>query len=152
PVELHSGPRSEEPLAPRSGRCLVVRPDVEFGLKVHVRFHTIIQPAAKTECRRADPVIRRADSLEERPGEQHSGLESFVDVLGRSDRRQREKQRNAERRDSNSRPHEVSFLPEEGNMARITGVGGVFFKAKKDRKALAAWYEKHLGVKLEAFG
>ncbi|MES2332911.1 MAG: VOC family protein [Bacteroidota bacterium] len=30
-------------------------------------------------------------------------------------------------------------------MERVTGIGGVFFKAK-DPKALAAWYEKHLGV------
>ena len=28
---------------------------------------------------------------------------------------------------------------------RVTGIGGVFFKAK-DPKALLAWYEKHLGV------
>ena len=33
-------------------------------------------------------------------------------------------------------------------MERVTGIGGVFFKAK-DPKALAAWYEKHLGL---AFG
>ncbi len=30
-------------------------------------------------------------------------------------------------------------------MQRVTGIGGVFFKAK-DTKALVAWYEKHLGV------
>lgn len=30
-------------------------------------------------------------------------------------------------------------------MKRATGIGGVFFKAK-DPKALAAWYEKHLGL------
>ena len=30
-------------------------------------------------------------------------------------------------------------------MERVTGIGGVFFKAK-DPKALAAWYQKHLGV------
>ncbi|MDX1942475.1 MAG: VOC family protein [Saprospiraceae bacterium] len=28
-------------------------------------------------------------------------------------------------------------------MKRVTGIGGVFFKAK-DPKALAAWYQKHL--------
>ena len=37
-------------------------------------------------------------------------------------------------------------------MARITGVGGVFFKSKGDGKALAAWYHKHLGVPLEPWG
>ena len=30
-------------------------------------------------------------------------------------------------------------------MQRVTGIGGVFFKAK-DTKALAAWYQKHLGI------
>lgn len=37
-------------------------------------------------------------------------------------------------------------------MARITGIGGVFFKSKGDHRALAAWYEKHLGLKLEPWG
>lgn len=37
-------------------------------------------------------------------------------------------------------------------MARITGIGGVFFKSKGDDKALAAWYQKHLGMPLEDFG
>ena len=36
-------------------------------------------------------------------------------------------------------------------MAKVTGIGGVFFKAR-DPKALAAWYAKHLGLKLEDFG
>jgi D-3-phosphoglycerate dehydrogenase len=31
---------------------------------------------------------------------------------------------------------------------RVTGVGGIFFKAK-DPKAMYAWYEKHLGMKQE---
>ncbi|KOS04740.1 glyoxalase [Flavobacterium akiainvivens] len=30
-------------------------------------------------------------------------------------------------------------------MARVTGFGGFFFRSK-DSKALAAWYEEHLGV------
>lgn len=34
---------------------------------------------------------------------------------------------------------------------RITGVGGIFFKAK-DPKALAAWYRDALGLPLEAWG
>lgn len=36
-------------------------------------------------------------------------------------------------------------------MARVTGVGGIFLKAR-DSKALAAWYGKHLGVELTAYG
>lgn len=30
-------------------------------------------------------------------------------------------------------------------MAKVTGIGGFFFRAR-DPKALAEWYEKHLGV------
>jgi hypothetical protein len=36
-------------------------------------------------------------------------------------------------------------------MARVTGIGGVFFKSK-DHTALAAWYQKHLGMPLEPWG
>lgn len=36
-------------------------------------------------------------------------------------------------------------------MKRVTGVGGVFFKSK-DPKALAAWYQTHLGLKVEDWG
>jgi predicted enzyme related to lactoylglutathione lyase len=37
-------------------------------------------------------------------------------------------------------------------MARITGIGGVFFKARKDPKALSEWYAKHLGMPLTEWG
>ena len=37
-------------------------------------------------------------------------------------------------------------------MAKITGIGGVFLKSKGDGKELAAWYQKHLGMKLEDWG
>lgn len=37
-------------------------------------------------------------------------------------------------------------------MARITGIGGVFFKSKGDSAALAEWYGRHLGLALEDFG
>ena len=30
-------------------------------------------------------------------------------------------------------------------MERVTGIGGLFFRAR-DPQALAAWYEKHLGI------
>ena len=36
-------------------------------------------------------------------------------------------------------------------MKRVTGVGGIFFKAK-DPKALAEWYREHLGVPIEPWG
>lgn len=34
-------------------------------------------------------------------------------------------------------------------MKRVTGIGGIFFKAK-DPKALAEWYRVYLGVPVEA--
>ena len=37
-------------------------------------------------------------------------------------------------------------------MAKVTGIGGVFFKSKSDPKQLAAWYAKHLGLALEPWG
>ena len=37
-------------------------------------------------------------------------------------------------------------------MARVTGIGGVFFKSTNDSAALAEWYSKHLGMPLEGFG
>lgn len=38
-------------------------------------------------------------------------------------------------------------------MAKVTGVGGVFFLSKGDDSgALATWYNKHLGMPLEDFG
>lgn len=36
-------------------------------------------------------------------------------------------------------------------MKRVTGIGGVFFKAR-DPQALAAWYRTHLGFDIEAWG
>ncbi len=36
-------------------------------------------------------------------------------------------------------------------MKRVTGIGGVFFKAK-DPKALQAWYKEHLGVDVQPWG
>lgn len=37
-------------------------------------------------------------------------------------------------------------------MAKVTGIGGVFFKSTGDRAALAAWYQKHLGMTFEDWG
>ena len=36
-------------------------------------------------------------------------------------------------------------------MKRVTGIGGVFFKAK-DPKALSEWYRTHLGLNTEEWG
>lgn len=37
-------------------------------------------------------------------------------------------------------------------MAKVTGIGGVFFKSKGDPTELAAWYQQHLGLTLEPWG
>ena len=36
-------------------------------------------------------------------------------------------------------------------MKRVVGVGGIFFKAR-DPEALRAWYQRHLGIDVEAWG
>ena len=36
-------------------------------------------------------------------------------------------------------------------MKRVTGIGGIFFKAK-DPAALGAWYKKHLGIDVQEWG
>jgi predicted enzyme related to lactoylglutathione lyase len=36
-------------------------------------------------------------------------------------------------------------------MKRVTGIGGIFFKAK-DAPALQAWYKRHLGVDVQPWG
>ena len=37
-------------------------------------------------------------------------------------------------------------------MAKVTGIGGVFFKSTNDHKKLAEWYSKNLGLQLEPWG
>jgi predicted enzyme related to lactoylglutathione lyase len=36
-------------------------------------------------------------------------------------------------------------------MKRVTGIGGIFFKAK-DPVALGAWYQRHLGIDVQEWG
>lgn len=36
-------------------------------------------------------------------------------------------------------------------MKRVTGIGGIFFKAK-DAVALRTWYQKHLGIDVQEWG
>ncbi len=36
-------------------------------------------------------------------------------------------------------------------MRRVTGIGGIFFKAK-DPVGLRAWYQKHLGIDVQVWG
>jgi len=36
-------------------------------------------------------------------------------------------------------------------MARVTGIGGIFLRAR-DPKALAAWYGEHLGIQINDWG
>lgn len=37
-------------------------------------------------------------------------------------------------------------------MAKVTGIGGIFFKSTGNHKDLAAWYHKNLGMPLETWG
>lgn len=37
-------------------------------------------------------------------------------------------------------------------MAKVTGIGGIFFKSTGDRAALTKWYQDNLGFSLESFG
>ena len=37
-------------------------------------------------------------------------------------------------------------------MAKVTGIGGIFFKSTTDNAALADWYKKNLGLALESWG
>jgi len=37
-------------------------------------------------------------------------------------------------------------------MAKVTGIGGVFFKSTKDHAALTKWYGDNLGISLESWG
>ena len=36
-------------------------------------------------------------------------------------------------------------------MKRVTGIGGIFFKAE-DAPALQAWYKRHLGIDVQEWG
>jgi predicted enzyme related to lactoylglutathione lyase len=36
-------------------------------------------------------------------------------------------------------------------MKRVTGIGGIFFRAK-DAPALRAWYKRHLGIEVQGWG
>jgi predicted enzyme related to lactoylglutathione lyase len=37
-------------------------------------------------------------------------------------------------------------------MAKVTGIGGVFFKSTNDHQKLAQWYSHNLGIQLEPWG
>ena len=37
-------------------------------------------------------------------------------------------------------------------MAKVTGIGGVFFKSKGKGAELGAWYKENLGIELESWG
>lgn len=46
----------------------------------------------------------------------------------------------------------LTISPNKTNqMKRVTGIGGVFFKAKDPKKA-TEWYEKHLGLPVNPYG
>ena len=48
--------------------------------------------------------------------------------------------------------HRNAAAAEGESMARVTGIGGVFFLSRGEGKSLSSWYEKHLGMRMEEFG
>ena len=56
---------------------------------------------------------------------------------------------------SASRPNlshlRVMLRPSGGHVKRVTGIGGIFFKAK-DAPSLQAWYKRHLGIDVQVWG
>jgi len=48
-------------------------------------------------------------------------------------------------------PTPFVVLNKENVMKRVTGIGGIFFKAK-DPVALREWYRRHLGIHVEPWG
>jgi predicted enzyme related to lactoylglutathione lyase len=58
--------------------------------------------------------------------------------------------------DSSNPPRTPSGNPsgnqsEQKAVSRVTGIGGIFLKAK-DPRILRAWYKKHLGIDVQAWG
>jgi predicted enzyme related to lactoylglutathione lyase len=49
-------------------------------------------------------------------------------------------------------PSLIRRSTQEIKVAKITGIGGVFFKSKNDNTALAKWYSEHLGMPIEDWG
>jgi hypothetical protein len=47
--------------------------------------------------------------------------------------------------------HRTPKLVQQTIMKRVTGIGGVFFKAK-DPEKLRTWYQEHLGLEFDAYG
>jgi hypothetical protein len=45
----------------------------------------------------------------------------------------------------------ILTFPCEVPMNRVTGIGGIFFKAQ-DPKAMQAWYKRHLGIDVQDWG
>lgn len=60
----------------------------------------------------------------------------------------------SEKSDTKSGPASKASKEKGGKakMAKVTGIGGVFIKSKKDQKALSEWYSKNLGFSLEPWG
>src|SRR5260370_8679705 len=45
----------------------------------------------------------------------------------------------------------LTTTPHRSHMKRVTGIGGIFFKAK-DAPSLQAWYKRHLGIDVQVWG
>ena len=47
--------------------------------------------------------------------------------------------------------HSSHTTAHRSHMKRVTGIGGIFFKAKH-APSLQAWYQRHLGIEVQAWG
>src|SRR5467141_957564 len=45
----------------------------------------------------------------------------------------------------------LTTTPHRRSHERVTGIGGIFFKAK-DAPSLQAWYKRHLGIDVQVWG
>jgi predicted enzyme related to lactoylglutathione lyase len=50
-----------------------------------------------------------------------------------------------------SRRRNIPLTTHGRHMKRVTGIGGIFFKAK-DAPSLQAWYKRHLGIDVQVWG
>ena len=48
--------------------------------------------------------------------------------------------------------HRVATAEDGESKAKIRGIVGVFLLSRGEGKALASWYEKHLGMRIEDWG
>src|SRR5207237_725092 len=72
-------------------------------------------------------------------------------TVSASDAKASEKKPENDSQKPTDRASEPKDKTEKATMKRVTGIGGVFIKAKDPAK-LRAWYKTHLGIDVQKFG